>query len=255
MKQLLCLVIIFACPLLSGCIAGKQAQRATRVETADVKAVSQSNSPQPVDTSGVTVAWPTTVKRFEVINPAMDAAVIVAYVNTSYPPPNDQQYPALVLAVWKDGRIIRSANPIRGGPPFLQAHVPAQNVADTIQRLTLPAVESNVEPRTLHSGPDYLETTLQFRTNDDHIFEITSWHEILEEDGEYLYGRGWERVIDKESIPAIIARRTPEYREFRQVWESLRATIGELLPPNAQPVANPGFLFRNVRTREQLKRG
>ena len=249
MKQLLRVVYILAGSLpISGCAMHHQTKHTGIPETSVVK---PDNSP---DTSGVTVAWPTQVKRFEVINPAMDAAVIVAYVNASNPPPGDQRFPALILAVWQDGRVVRSANLIQGGPPFLQGHVPGQKVNDAIQRLTLRAVESNVEPRTLHSGPDYRETTLQFRTSDGHVFEITSWHEIMEEDGEYLYGRGWVRVIDKESIPAIIARRTPEYREFRQVWECLRATINELLPQNAQPIGNPEFLFRNFRTGEKLIR-
>jgi len=106
-----------------------------------------------------------------------------------------------------------------------------------IRRVELGGVGSNIEKRAWHSGPDLRTTTLQFRTSDGHVFEITSWHEFIEEDGEYP-----------------VAARTPEYREFIQVWESLRATINELLPQDLKPVADPDFLFRNIRTGQKLKR-
>jgi len=241
------LTCLISCTVLLGGCAGKQSQRAGTQ-------VSQSRPPEPADTSGVTVTWPTQVKRFEVINAAMEAAVIAAYVNASAPPPGDQRFPTFILAVWKDGRVLRSANPILGGPPFLEGHVLPQKVAEAIERLTTRVVESNVEPCALQSGPDFRTTTLQFRTRDGHVFEMTSWHEIMEEDGEYLYGRGFETVRGKESIPAIVARRTPEYREFRSVWDSLRATMNQLFPQDMKATTDPGFLFRNVRTGETLKR-
>ena len=83
---------------------------------------------------------------------------------------------------------------------------------------------------------------------------MTSWHEIMEEDGEYLYGRGFERVAGKESIAAIVASRTPEYREFRAVWDSLRATMNQLFPADLKTSAEPVFLFRNAWNGQKLKR-
>src|SRR3954464_9348536 len=199
-------LVILACALLtSSCVSRNNFKNQSVPETS---AVQPDNSP---DTSGVTVAWPTQVKRFEVINAATDAAVIAAYVNATHVHPKDQHYPALVLAVWQDGRVIHSVNPITGGPPFLEGLASREAVAIAVQRMTLRAVESNVQPRALHAGPDFPTTTLQFHTSDGHVFEVASWHEIMEEDGEYLYGRGFERVTAKEQIPAIIASRTPEY--------------------------------------------
>src|SRR4051812_1602792 len=114
-------LVIFACALLtSSCVSRNNFKNQSVPETS---AVQLDNSP---DTSGVTVAWPTQVKRFEVINAATDVAVIAAYVDASTPPPNDQRFPALVLAVWRDGQVIGSANPITGGAPFLQGRGPRQ---------------------------------------------------------------------------------------------------------------------------------
>jgi len=137
--------------------------------------------------------------------------------------------PWLIAAVWSDGRVVASADQVEGGRPYLRGRIDAESAGDLIRRLSAIAAESG-EPSTIKPHPpDYAETLVQFRTNDGHVYELGSCHELLG-DSE----RNHELVKEVEA-------------NFRRTWANIRRAITNAIPKKMEPTVEGAMRFELVK--------
>jgi hypothetical protein len=222
MRGLLLLVLVIAC-IAAGCASSKTSAR----QTAAPIPATQPDSPPLIS---------------------------IVVLSGGYVREEPMEY--VIFAAWKDGRVIWSGDPTRGGAPLYKAKLPAGQFAILINKLDQLATKANSLPLRHSVGPDSAYTQIRYR-NGANDFQLDSWHEISELNPklvasslgiEALHGRKREDVLAASSEP---------YRQFRQLWQELRESIRQILPASGEkvegaPISHPGAWFKARRAAEEI---
>ena len=197
--------------------------------------------PVPVDQSikQSTAIWLKHPSPYDVVrSDTLEPAAVAVYVAGRGGLEGKGVMPWLVLAVWSDGRIISSADRLTGGQPYFESRVDPQAVADLLQTLTAIALKSGVASVSYAGPPDHATTVIQGRTADGRIYELSSWHELAEESGEWIVTeRGSVKLEPGHSPQQVLHDNSSEqYTKFRDLWSTVRRTINDASPQSkAQP--------------------
>jgi len=151
--------------------------------------------------------------------------------------------PWLVVAVWRDGRVISSEDLVEGGRPYFRSQIDPESAAGLILTLREIAVKSGV-PSTIRPGiPDYSKMVIQFRTVDG-VYALGSGHELQEDEEWVTTDRGIIRVPDGQSPQKVLVANSSEsYMRFRRVWAAMREVIGKVVPKKKEVVGEEIFRF------------
>ncbi len=220
------------------------------LRTSDSKstvAVPQGDSQQASDLTNLMVTWPTRPRFHDVIDKVTGKpAAVVVYLEATHWPEWDPEWPRLVLAIWNDGRIVRSHDSVEGGEPYSGGAITPNEVRALIARLTRHSVDAFVRHGTTYCGPSYPSTHIFFRTDDGHVFEIDSWHEYREHGGQRVFdGKYWVSLNAGRTADDIIAGADENYKSFRSLWVLLRQSIDAAVPASLQPMATSTLRFVN----------
>ncbi len=150
---------------------------------------------------------------------------------------------AVVIAVWDDGRIVWSKEPIEGGPPYWVGKVELSKLERFFDELEQRGLYKNPTPKQLHFGPDSAFTVIAITYGARQI-KMTSWHELFEASSETLVGtaRGIYYIEDGRSREEILAEQPEEYKRFRSTWSEIRSLLKGLIPEKGQIVKDLVFL-------------
>jgi hypothetical protein len=118
--------------------------------------------------------------------------------------------PKLIFAAWPDVHVVWSADPIKGGAPYLAAEVPPAQVAELVTRLKQDGIFSDSRLRRSYYGPDSEFTTILLRSEKKRV-EMRSWHELLEASGQAAGFNGEK-----------------DFLHFRKVWDQTRTAFASL---------------------------
>ena len=228
------------------------------LRTSDSKstvAAHQGDSQQASDLTNLMVTWPTRPRFHDVIDNATGKpASVLVYVEATHWPDWDPEWPRLVLAIWNDGRIVRSHDPVEGGEPYSGGAITPNEVRALIARLKTHSLNALVRPRTTYCGPSYPSTHIFFRTDDGHVFEIDSWHEYREHGGQRVFdGKYWVSLNAGRTADEIIAGADDKYKSFRSLWVLLRQNIDNTVPASLQPMATSTLRFVSLWKQESGK--
>lgn len=129
--------------------------------------------------------------------------------------------PQLIVALWEDGSVVWSSNPIEGGPPYRKGRIERE----TVSRL-LASVDDALEDQALQRPWVAFES--RFTTI------------LLQVDGREVRMRLDDDITVRDDGPVA------EYEHFRASWDAIRRQVTELLPEHGTTVDGQLTLSRGV---------
>lgn len=157
--------------------------------------------------------------------------------------------PWLLAGIWADGRVVISGDQLEGGRPYFRARVTPQAVTELVRKLTTLAVNSKVRSELHHVGPDYGMIVMQFRTPEENVYGLGSWHELMETPRKtVMTDRGLIEIhFGEQAEEVLAANASPAYVKFRHVWSAIRSAIDDALPKSKEVVPDKIVRFVPLR--------
>jgi len=141
---------------------------------------------------------------------------------------------SVVIAVFRDGMIVQSADNLRGGAPFKACRVDPSEVKKVAKECTTLRGFAQ-SPLQSWTGPDAADTVIGLSADDGTRCQLCSWHELAEATGSVqATDKGLLPIQEGSPTPAS----TPEYARFRQRWAKMRQRLDELAA-SGQPLPGP----------------
>ena len=139
-----------------------------------------------------------------------------------------------LTTVWSDGRIVWSRDQQKGGPPYLTGQIAPERVQELLKQFDQRGVFTKRELRRSWFGPDssYHAISLTLGTQQT---RLATWHERFERNPNLVVINGGVTSLDGRNRDEVIRSDTSEFKEFRGVWNELRAAITALIPADGKP--------------------
>ncbi len=139
-----------------------------------------------------------------------------------------EKYPGLLVAIWRDGKIIWSGDQAKGGAPLLTARIEGEKVRQLLQRWSADIeLDQKKFPRG-YLGPDSSFHTITLQLEKERI-ELASWHELFE-DNPKLVAMPGITPLDGQTREEALKKAPKAFLRFREVWKDIRTSVGALLP-------------------------
>ena len=140
--------------------------------------------------------------------------------------------PKLIVAIWADGRVVWSKNPIQGGAPYLTGTIDRSKFTAFFNRVETDGYFSTKSLEQSKFGPDSSFTSILLKNKESKL-EMGSWHETFESSGKIVCtSTGATRLTGKRLD--ILSRDKPEYIHYRLAWAELRLMISQLIPTDGK---------------------
>jgi hypothetical protein len=134
----------------------------------------------------------------------------------------------LVAEVRYDGRVIQSADPLNGGPPYDVGQVDPASVQAAVAEVT--ALLSGFEGRCEYYGVDAPFTQIEVTPAEGAPRTLRSWHEFFQDPDTVDTQYGLVPVNRGEEREYVLKTRSAEYLRFLETWSAVRhrvATLGD----------------------------
>lgn len=185
----------------------------------------------------------------KVVMPVLDGAVpsVAVYVHLSgWQPDAPSERVRPIVIAWPDGRVIASADPSAGGPPYTEANVGAERVAQTLDQLESLGLFSDPALARPYYGPDASYMVIAAAQGTRRVM-MSSWHELFERSPKNL-------IVGPEGVSSLGTRSRQEveaawpekYVKYRHAWAEARGIIGALAPQAGQTHKELHFELRHV---------
>lgn len=137
----------------------------------------------------------------------------------------------VIFAVWRDGSVVWSSNGPAGGPPYMEASIDRERVADRLEDIYERAARSYGEEDVdiAHYGPDSSFTVMLLWDHPKTI-QLSSWHELYGANTNLVVTDAGIESLNGRSRESVMAQASPDYREFLEVWSSIREAAHSLIP-------------------------
>lgn len=139
----------------------------------------------------------------------------------------------VILALYRDGRLIYSAQSNDGGPPYGETKVGEDVIMRFVSDLDELGCFSKRVFQMSSLGPDSAVTTIACQV-DERAFIMRSWHEHFESDERLVVTDHGVEPLGSRSRAEVLQGSTPDYQEFRRAWDALRRVATSLLPKARQ---------------------
>lgn len=136
-----------------------------------------------------------------------------------------------ILAVWRAGRVVWSADAITGGPPYYETGVPPERVTGLLPELR--ALGEAFTAPTFYYGPDARWTNIRVFDGPRVILDLGSWHELYETRPNLVATATGVETLGGRSRSEVLNRQSAEYRAFRELWDRVKSGLLALAPPVA----------------------
>ena len=150
----------------------------------------------------------------------------------------------LVVAVWADGTVVWSKNPVAGGAPYLTGKTEPTACSELLNRLDRDGYFSTESLTHARFGPDSQFTSI-FTNNKDQKLKMQSWHELYELSGKIVCTSGGATALKGERL-ALLANDEKEYIHYRLAWAELRLMINQLIPENGKSTNGDLHMKRGI---------
>jgi hypothetical protein len=135
----------------------------------------------------------------------------------------------VILAVWRDGRVVWSHDSLRGGRPYWAGAIVPQRLERLLDDLKMHGIFSDSSWDVCNVPPDYEFVTIAIADGTRHLQTI-SCHELLE-DSPTVVATSYEIVFLAGRDRAEVLTAEPErYHRFLRAWGELRDRLSSLLP-------------------------
>lgn len=161
--------------------------------------------------------------------------VVLIYTTVGYPPPGETNLgPWLVVALWKDSKIIWSERRIAGGPPYFQGQYDPKKLDELLGKLESQGAWTNTTLRRAWFGPD-AKTTRIIISNGSHRLAMESWHELYEQHSNTVATAQGLTSLNGRNRGEVLRGQPEDYRQFRNTWSEIRGAVAELIPAKGEP--------------------
>jgi len=146
-------------------------------------------------------------------------------------------HPRIIVAVWKDGRIIWSKDTVLGGvphEPYSEAKIDPDRIKAALSALaSMGAFQEDARNR-LFCVPDSVYTAIAIR-NGNQWLNWVSGHEIVSQNPRIVATRWGIEPLRGRSREGVLASQPEDYRHFRGVWDKTKQTLLDLIPKETSP--------------------
>jgi len=143
--------------------------------------------------------------------------------------------PSVILAVWANGDIIWSKNPIKGGAPYFKGQCAPAKIDKTLEELKTSGAFEDITFNHPIYGPDSSFVTIAIYRGLDRL-NMESWHEIVEMDPNLAATKQGVIKVQLERRANIFAQQPEIYQRYRKMWKRIREAIMTLLPHEGKPL-------------------
>jgi hypothetical protein len=151
--------------------------------------------------------------------------------------------PQIIVAVWKDGRIIWSREPVRGGGPYREGKVEPGKVQKALDDLEKRGIFKDRSLRRLHFGPD-ADFTAIVVADSKRWLDMGSWHELFEESPKMVATDHGVEALEGRDRAKVLTSQPESYRNYRKAWSDAKATLLGLIPPEGKDAGKLRFRYR-----------
>lgn len=152
----------------------------------------------------------------------------------------DARREGLVIAVWRNGRVLWSADSLAGGPPFYEGRIPASKVDAILVAARRQGYFRDLALCRGHFGPDARYTTISI-TDGEGRLQMDSWHELYEANSDLVATAHGLASLEGRDRTAVLAAQPAEYRRYRRVWTDIRTSLQAIIPTERRPAGDLQF--------------
>jgi hypothetical protein len=154
--------------------------------------------------------------------------------------------PQILVAVYRDGRILWSRDTLTGGPPYATGDVPPETIYRTLEALEAQGVFEGLTRQEGHYSPHGIFTGIAISDGDRRLMML-SWHEFAESDGASVRTSSGLQPLRGRSRSQVLADQPESYRRFRENWSALRDALNALIPNARREGGNLVFEMRPLK--------
>jgi len=136
----------------------------------------------------------------------------------------------VIVALWRDGRVIWSQDDVCGGPPYFEGNVPEKGVEAFVSKVArLQVVFKGPEFAYFHAQYEPPWTIMSINSG-RHSFQVISAHEHIENGKDRICTMRGIRYLKKgETRESVMAEQPFGYRRCRSAWETIRSSARALV--------------------------
>ena len=157
---------------------------------------------------------------------------VVAIYNSDWGLFSTNPEPAVITAVWADGRIVWSGT--NGGAPYLQGSFATNKLDALLSSLDRKGAFTNQALTQPYFGPDSRFTTIAIDDGRRRL-KMASWHELFEENTNLVATAHGIEPLAGRSREWVLQRQPSEYRSYRSTWSEIRQAVTAMIPKEGEP--------------------
>ena len=161
--------------------------------------------------------------------------------------------PQVITAVWTDGRVAWSGDPLHGGPPYRAGRVRPDSVQALLDDWQRRGVFDDPALDRANVGPDAASTCITV-LHGRRMLAMCSWHELYEAGGRTVATTAGLEPLDGRQRDAVLAAEPAAYQHYRRVWAALRADLATLIPDHGEPAGNIPFKLERITLMPAVRR-
>ncbi len=158
----------------------------------------------------------------------------------------DDLDPRIIVAIWKDGRVIWSEDALRGGPPYFEGSIDPKVLAEFLAEVNNKGWFNDPVSKQHHWGPDSSWTAIIILGDGGKLLNMGSWHELFEANPNLVADATGIASLDRRDRAQVLAQQPEDYRRFRAIWSELRNRLQELIPADGKIVEGLQFKERRI---------
>jgi hypothetical protein len=140
-----------------------------------------------------------------------------------------------ILAVWRDGFLVWSADPIRGGPPYRVGQQPPEVIEEAWEQVLKLAEIGTLPARQFFFGPGARWLGIVIFERRQPIVQLGSWHELFEASPDLVVTQTGIEPLSGRDREAVLAAQSPDYLAFRRRWQRMKERLLALVSVHGVP--------------------
>ncbi len=156
--------------------------------------------------------------------------------------PDCPRWKGLIVAIWKNGRIVWGADPADGGPPYYVGTIRPDQVRAVLETISQMGLfdDPDIERHRINYGPDapFIAIAIDDGTR---CQQLSSWHELFERNSTLVATEQGIESLNGRNRDEVLAGCSAGYRKFREVWEQIRKLLRDIIPIDGEVLED--FVF------------
>ncbi|MHC4462374.1 MAG: hypothetical protein ACYS6W_12895 [Planctomycetota bacterium] len=175
----------------------------------------------------------------------VEAPIIAIYVDASgrlWVPPEEDEV-RIILAVWKDGRVIFSKDRLSGGRPYFSGKIRPERIDSFFKKLSKGKVFEDQLRNRSYFGPDSDYMVIGISRGRERV-NMQSWDELFETNPNLVGTDHGILALEGRSREEVWAEQPEWYKRFREIWAEIRNAADALIPEEGEPAKAVNFEIR-----------